>query len=126
MTALCRVVVADDDAPLRVLFRRLLERSGRFQVVGEACNGEEAIAMVRAERPDLALLDLAMPVVDGLEATRQIRQFAPETRIAIVSGFDSKKMEDAVREAGADVYIEKQLRADHLIEQVLDLWGALR
>ncbi|MEY2468937.1 MAG: hypothetical protein QOF21_1635 [Actinomycetota bacterium] len=82
--------------------------------------------MVRAERPDLALLDLAMPVVDGLEATRQIRQFAPETRIAIVSGFDSKKMEDAVREAGADVYIEKQLRADHLIEQVLDLWGALR
>ena len=63
-----RLVIADDVPPLRSLPRRVLERSGAFDVVGEAANGEEAIALARRHRPDLVLLDVSMPVMSGLEA----------------------------------------------------------
>ncbi|HVL89980.1 MAG TPA: PAS domain S-box protein [Actinomycetota bacterium] len=101
------VVIADDSDDLRFLLKMLLSRSEDFEVVDEACDGQAAIESVRAHRPDLILLDLAMPRMDGLEAVPAIRKVSPETVVVVVSGFDSARMSGAVSDAGADAYIEK-------------------
>ena len=116
---LCRVVIADDYAALRLLHRRLLERSGAFDVVAEASDGEEAVRLVSEHQPDLVLLDLSMPLLDGLSATRLIRQLAPRTRVAVLSGYDANQLKEEVLGAGVHAYIEKQLRPDRFLEQVL-------
>src|SRR5260370_11868877 len=97
-TRLIRVVVADDTADVRKLLRVGLESDGNFEVVAEAADGEEAIAMVAAHRPDAVLLDVAMPVLDGLEAIPHICDRSPRTGIVVISGFDPTRLDsDALR-----------------------------
>lgn len=107
LTALRRVVIADDVADLRVLLRMALEQTGRFDVVAEAVDGAEAVAVAEEHRPDLVVLDLSMPVLDGLEALPQILQVAPGVRVIVLSGFSAERMRDQVIAAGAIAYIEK-------------------
>jgi len=85
--ATMRVVLVDDLEDLRALLRVTLERSGYFSVVAEAENGERALAVVRETQPDLVLLDVAMPVMDGLQALALIRQEHPTVNVAMLSGF---------------------------------------
>lgn len=102
-----RVVIADDSDDLRFLLKMLLSRSEDFDVVAEAADGVSAVEAVRTARPDIILLDLAMPRMDGLEAIPAIRLLSPGTRIVVLSGFDSARMSGAATEAGADAYLEK-------------------
>ncbi len=96
-----RVIVADDEAGIRELMRTLLSLEPDFEVVGQAGDGVEAVELVTALHPDLVVIDISMPVMDGLEAISRIRQVSPTTRVAVLSG------ERRAVPAGADMHIEK-------------------
>jgi chemotaxis response regulator CheB len=81
-----RVVVADDEVSMRELLRVVLSLEPDFEVVGEAGDGVEAVALVADLAPDLVVIDVSMPVMDGLQAIERIRQVAPATRVAVLSG----------------------------------------
>ena len=100
-----RAVVIDDTSDIRYLLTTVLNRSG-MHVVGEAGDGQAGVDVVRAERPDVVLLDLAMPVMDGLEALPLIRELVPEARIIVLSAFADAVREKAL-DQGADGYLMK-------------------
>jgi two-component system, chemotaxis family, chemotaxis protein CheY len=100
-----RAVVIDDTSDIRELLSMVLTRSG-MQVVGEAGDGQAGVEVVRAERPDVVLLDLAMPVMDGVEALPIIRELVPDARIIVLSAF-AGAVREQVLDWGADGYLEK-------------------
>ncbi|MEY2419575.1 MAG: hypothetical protein QOG90_2255 [Actinomycetota bacterium] len=102
-----RVLLVDDARDIRVLLRRVFNADGSYEVVGEAVDGEAAIALADELTPDVVVLDLAMPVMDGLEALPQIRGRLPNAKIVVLSGFDGARMREPALLAGADAYIEK-------------------
>lgn len=106
-TGTIQVLIADDVPALRMVLRLRLEQQGQVEVVGEACDGQEAIHLVERLRPDVVVMDLSMPVVDGLEATRRITELAPETRVVLLSGYPSESIADDAKAAGAERYVEK-------------------
>jgi YesN/AraC family two-component response regulator len=106
---LIRVVIADDVEALRVLLRTQLELDDAFEVVGEAANGRAAIEVVEKTQPDCILLDLAMPVMDGLQAIPEIRRVDPAVTIVVLSGFEAAALAPAAFDAGADHYLEKSV-----------------
>lgn len=107
MTRTRRVLVVDDVRDLRMLLRMALEADGSFEVVAEAENGLEAIEQAGAHQPDLVVLDLSMPVLDGLEALPRILEAAPEADVVVLSGFDGSRMRAPALAAGAVAYLEK-------------------
>ena len=125
VTTTYRVVLADDVADLRFLMTRALERSGRFRVVGTAANGREAINQALEHRPDVTLLDLAMPGMDGLEALPHIRRAVPECTVVVLSGFDAETMQSKAIEQGAAGYLVKGLNPMSLAEEVLGMLRAI-
>lgn len=101
-----KILLADDHALLRDGLRRSFESAGDI-VVGEASNGEEALALAKALQPQVVLMDLSMPVMDGIEATRLIREQVPGTRVAVLTMHDDiDKTRDAIA-AGASAYLSK-------------------
>lgn len=119
MPVVHRVLVADDVDDLRHLVTLSLERSGRFQVVAEAANGADAVELAERLQPDLCLLDMSMPVMDGLEALPKIRAVAPGCIVVVLSGFDAERMAATALARGAAGYIAKGLRPDDLVREVL-------
>ena len=119
MPAVHRVLVADDVDELRELVRLSLERSGLFRVVAEASNGAEAVELAGRHRPDLCLLDMAMPVMDGLEALPKIREVAPDCTVVVLSGFGGDTLAATAVESGAAGYLAKGLRPDELVHELL-------
>lgn len=103
----CRVVIADDTPDIRMLLRYSIEPDDRFEIVGEAANGAEALSLISSLRVDAILLDLAMPVMDGLQAIPRIKIASPSTRIVVLSGFDQESMAGEALKRGADAYLEK-------------------
>jgi CheY-like chemotaxis protein len=102
-----RVVLADDTSEYRQLLRLILEQDGRFVVVGEAADGAEAVRLTTAERPDALVLDLAMPVMDGLQAIPQVLAGSPDTSIVVLSGFARGQLDREALALGATAYVEK-------------------
>jgi DNA-binding NarL/FixJ family response regulator len=102
-----RVVVADDQALVRVGFRGIIDATPGFTVVGEAGNGQEAIEVTRQGRPDVVLMDVRMPVMDGIEATRQITAMASGVRTLILTTFDLDEYVYAALRAGASGFLLK-------------------
>lgn len=102
-----RVVIADDNEDVRALLRYTLDLDGRFEVVGHAADGAEAVAQVIAERPEAIVLDLSMPVVDGLSAIASILEEAPAIRIVVLSGFGADGMAEEALRRGAHAFLEK-------------------
>jgi DNA-binding NarL/FixJ family response regulator len=96
-----RILVADDHELVRQGIRGLLQSQPDWLVVGEAADGRETIAKARKLRPDVAILDIGMPVQDGLEATRQIREAAPDTKVLILTMHQSDQLVRRVLDAGA-------------------------
>lgn len=116
-----RVVLADDAADLRLLLAKLLRSDDRFDVVAEAADGRQAIEAVERERPHLLLLDLSMPVMDGLETLPIVRERFPGTLVVILSGFEAAQMEEKTSELGAAAYIEKGAAFSTLTDTLADL-----
>jgi len=116
-----RLVIADDHALFRDSLRSLLEARG-IDVVGEAGNGREAVELTKRLQPDIVLMDLAMPEIDGLEATRRIHAEIPKTKVVVLTAStEDSDLFEAIK-AGADGYILKDLQADRfftLLEGVL-------
>lgn len=102
-----RLVIADDSSDIRWLTSMILAVEDDFDVVGEAQNGAEAVELVLAHRPEMVLLDLAMPVLDGLSAIPQIRAASPHTVIVVFSGFNAGSAAQEALERGAHAYVEK-------------------
>ena len=116
-----RVLIVDDAANLRELLTLLLEIEDDFEVVGTAADGQQAVAAAQRLLPDLVLLDLAMPVMDGLEALPLLRANVPDARIVIFSGFEHQALAEEALQAGADAYIEKGTSVTHLVSQLRSL-----
>ena len=118
-----RAVVVDDTPDLRALLVLALEQSGQIVVVAEAGNGYEGVERVREHRPDIVLLDLAMPVMDGLEALPSMRRLCPDATIVVLSGFGATAMADRALAAGADGYLQKGAPASAILDYVRSLVG---
>lgn len=113
-----RIVIADDSAFFRDGVRALLDVDPELEVVGEAPDGAQAVALVERLRPDVALLDMRMPVLDGVEATRRIRVHVPTCRVVALTTFDEDDLLFAALRAGACGYLLKDLSAERLLDAV--------
>jgi DNA-binding NarL/FixJ family response regulator len=118
-----RLVLADDHEIMRVGLRTLLQQQTNWSVVGEAVNGEEAVEMVLSLKPDVALLDIAMPKLNGLEAAKQILAQGARTRILLLSAHDSAEVMSDVLDSGAKGYVLKSDAARDLVAAVEALRG---
>lgn len=111
------VLIVDDVSDLRLLTRLAL-RHTEFHVVAEAADGAAAIEMAGRERPQLVLLDLSMPVMDGLEALPRIKRASPDSTVVVLSGFAAERMSPVAKSLGAAGYLEKGLAPDKLVESL--------
>ena len=109
-----RVLVAEDDESFLDAIALLVEQDDRFVVAGRARDGGEAVALAEEVAPDVVIMDIEMPVLDGVEATRLLRATAPDLPIVAVSGHDYEERVLEIREAGADDYVRKARLSDEL------------
>ena len=119
-----RIVLADDLEEVRILIRMQLARDDRFEVVGEAADGRAAVEQAERLQPDVVLLDLAMPVMDGLQAIPEIHRVSPECKIVIFSGFSDTHARDRALGLCAHAYVTKGLPAQELAGEVMRCYEA--
>ncbi|MBG7617528.1 MAG: response regulator transcription factor [Chloroflexi bacterium] len=112
------VLLADDHIVVREGTRELLQREPDMEVVGEASDGEEAVSLVRKLKPDVVVMDIAMPKLNGIEATRQLKQFRPQTAVLVLTAYDNDQYIMALLEAGAAGYLLKNVRGSQLVEAI--------
>jgi DNA-binding NarL/FixJ family response regulator len=115
-----RVVIADDQHLFAEALEAILSTDGRIWVVGRAGNGEAAVGLARDEQPDVVLMDIAMPVMDGIAATQAIREESPATRVIVLTGSDAPSDISRARAAGAAGYVTKDQIAGDLVRAILD------
>jgi DNA-binding NarL/FixJ family response regulator len=113
-----RVVIVDDQDMVRTGLRMVLDAEGDLEVVGEAGDGDQAIAVVEAERPDVVLMDVRMPGTDGIEATRRITAVHPEVAVIVLTTFDLDEYVYGALRAGASGFLLKDAPADHLVDAI--------
>jgi DNA-binding NarL/FixJ family response regulator len=114
-----RVLIVDDVPQVRQELRGLLQLTSELEVVGEAANGLEAISQAKALRPDVVVMDLEMPVMDGFEATRLIKSCGPAPRVVILSVHASPEEQQCAQEAGADGFVVKGASYQILLNAIL-------
>lgn len=110
------ILIVDDHEVVRKGIRSYLEKISDFQVVGEGASGEEALSMVGELIPDIVLLDLIMPGLDGIETTRRIRQISPRTKVVVLTSYHEDVHIFPALKAGAISYILKDMKMDKLVE----------
>lgn len=113
-----RILIADDHALVREGTRQILEREDDLEVVGEAADGEEAVALADSLGPDVAIVDVGMPKINGVEATRRIKAEHPEIGVLVLTVHDDEAYVHAILEAGAAGYLLKDIRGPQLVEAV--------
>ena len=118
-----RVVVVDDHALLRDGTRQILEAHPDLQVVGEAASGEVALALVNQLQPDVVLMDIALPEMNGIEVTRALTRDHPDVRVLMVSAYDEDEYVRSALEAGAAGYLSKTAPGDELVQAVRAVAG---
>ena len=112
------IVLGEDHLITRQGIRRLLEDERGFTIIGEASNGEEAVELVSETKPDVVIMDIAMPKLNGIEATRQIKLTNPRTGVLILSAYDDDEYVFAMLKAGAAGYLLKSVSGDELVKAV--------
>jgi DNA-binding NarL/FixJ family response regulator len=113
-----KVLLADDHVVVRQGLRALLAAEQDIEIVGEADNGRQAVQLVKKTLPDVAIIDIAMPVLNGLEATRQIIRTVPSTKVLILSSYSDDEYVSQLTEAGAAGYLVKQTAANDLLKAI--------
>jgi two-component system, NarL family, response regulator LiaR len=113
-----RIVIADDHAVVREGTRTLLEREEDMEVVGEASDGQEALKLLEELKPDVAILDISMPKLNGIEVTRQIKPRFPSIAILILTAYDNDEYVFALLEAGAAGYLLKDVHGQEIVDAV--------
>jgi DNA-binding NarL/FixJ family response regulator len=121
MTRSVRVLIVDDQEPFRSAAKMVVELTDGFEVVGEAGSGEDGLAMFDDLAPDLVLMDIKMPGMDGLEATRQILAGDPKARVVVLSTYEAGEFEERAHEAGAIAFISK---SDFGPDSLATVWSA--
>jgi len=109
------VLIVDDHAVVRRGLRELISTTTEFEAVGEAGDGAEALLMVRTLHPDIVLMDISMPIVDGVEATRSIMEDSPDTRVIMLTSDASEARVLSALEAGAVAYMLKETEPDLML-----------
>jgi len=116
-----RILIADDNAMVRRYVHQALEDEGGCEVCGEAATGREAVGMTAELKPDIVVLDLSMPGINGLEAAQEIHKEFPETEILILSMHDAPELMEAALASGARAYLLK-----HDLRQLIDAVRSIR
>jgi DNA-binding NarL/FixJ family response regulator len=114
------VVIADDHRLFAEALEAILSTDGRIRVVGRAADGRAAVELVRDEQPDVILMDIAMPVMDGIEAAAAIREQSPTTRVIVLTGSEAPRDVSRARSAGVSGYVTKDQIAGDLVRAILD------
>ena len=115
------IVVVDDEPQYRELVRFLIASVADTIVVGEASDGEEALALARRERPDIVITDLVMPRLNGVDLTKRLRQELPQTRVILMSSFTEDAYRLMASDSGADAFVSKQVIFDNLLPAIRDV-----
>jgi DNA-binding NarL/FixJ family response regulator len=118
------ILIVDDNVVIRRSLRRILESIGEWQIVGEAADGREGIEKARELHPDLIVLDLAMPVMNGLEAARELNQIMPNVPLLMYSAFADKYMEKEAFSVGIKAVVSKASDMEALVRQARELLSA--
>ncbi|ACX73350.1 MAG: response regulator [Methanococci archaeon] len=122
MANIVKTLVVDDSAFMRNILKKILTPTGKFVVVGEASNGKEAIEKAKELQPDLITMDIVMPEMDGITATREIKKILPNVKIVMCTSIDQEKKVIEAIEAGADGYIVKPFQAPKVLEELNKLF----
>lgn len=117
-----RVLIVDDQPPFRDAMRMVVDICDGFDCVGEACDGSEAVRLAEALQPDLVLMDVQMPVMNGLDATRAIGDVAHDAHVVLLSTHDSADFEEPAAAAGAASFISKSTFSMDVLEET---WARL-
>jgi DNA-binding NarL/FixJ family response regulator len=120
------VLIVDDHTYIRQGIAGLLEATGDIEVVATAANGIEAVAKARLHQPHVAVVDISMPFMDGIEATRQIRSASPQTRVLALSLYDHQEYIRDALQAGASGYVLKDALPNEILEAIRSLHGGER
>ena len=113
-----KVLIADDHAVVRDGTRQILEQEADMDVVAEAADGAQAVKLTGSAKPDVAIIDISMPVVDGIEATRKIKSLYPTVAVLVLSAYDDDQFVFSLLEAGAAGYLLKSVRGRELVDAV--------
>ena len=116
-----RVLIADDHRLFAEALEAILGADERIEVAGQASDGGEAVELARSLEPDVVLMDVSMPVLDGFEATREIREESAEVRVLMLTGSNSRDDVDRSREAGAAGYVTKDRIASELVATIVEV-----
>jgi DNA-binding NarL/FixJ family response regulator len=116
-----RVLIADDHLLFTEALEAILSGDARIEVAGRARDGGEAVELARTVKPDLVLMDVSMPVLDGIEATREIRASGNDVCVLMLTGSNSRDDVDRAREAGASGYVTKDRIASELVEAIVEV-----
>jgi NarL family two-component system response regulator LiaR len=118
-----RIVLAEDHLLVREGIKDLIRQEQDMEVVGEAADGEEAVRIVSARKPDIVLMDIAMPKLNGIEATKKIKASFGTVSILVLTAYDSEEFILAILEAGASGYLLKNIRGKELLEGIRSVHG---
>jgi DNA-binding NarL/FixJ family response regulator len=113
-----RVLLADDHTVVRQGLRALLDAEEDIEIIGEAENGRQALQLVKKLLPDVVVMDIAMPVLNGVEATRQITRYVPNVKVLVLSTYSNDEYVEQLTEAGAAGYLVKQTAANDLLKAI--------